>query len=104
GEALAIGRKKFWTVFGIGLAVWALGLLLAGVSVASFLACLAPLACIGFILLHLLGFYARLAEISAVVDDVGVTEGLARAWRVITANVGSVVILGVILIIVQAAV
>ncbi len=104
GEAWAIGRKKFWTVLGIGLAVWALGLLLAGLSFASFLVCLAPLACIGVILLHLLGFYARLAQIVAVSDDVGVAEALTRAWRLITTNLGALLVLGLILIIVQAVI
>jgi len=103
-QAFAIGRQKFWTVLGIGLAVWALGLLLAGLSFASFLACLVPLACFGLILLHLLGFYARLAQIAAVVDNVGVAEALARAWRLITANLGALLVMGILLIILQAGI
>lgn len=102
GEAWAVGRRKFWTVLAIGLAVWVLGLLLAGVSFISILTiCLAPLACIGFLLLALLGVYARLAQIVAVIDDVGVAEALPRAWRFITTNLGALIVMGLILVVIQ---
>lgn len=105
GEAWAVGRRKFWTVLAIGLAVWVLGLLLAGMSLISiFTLCLAPLACIGFLLIALLGVYARLAQIVAVIDDVGVAEALPRAWRFITANLGALVIMGLILVVLQGVI
>jgi hypothetical protein len=102
GEAFAIGRAKFWTVLGIGLVVWVVSLILAGASLISFLTiCLAPLACIGFLLLILLNLYARLAQIAAVHDNVGIGEALPRALRFIQANLGQVILLGLILVIIQ---
>ncbi len=103
GEAWAVGRRKFWSVLAIGLAVWVLGLLLAGVSlVTAATICLLPLACLGFLFIPVLGVYARLAQVVAVSDDVGVSEALSRAWRFITTNLASVIIMGLILVILQA--
>ena len=105
GEAWAVGRRKFWSVLVIGLAVSVLGLLLAGVSfVTALTICLLPLACIGFLLLPVLGVYARLAQIVAVVDDVGISEALSRGWRFISTNLASVIIMGLILVILQAVI
>ena len=103
GEASAFGRKYFLTVLGIGLVVWVLGLLLGFMSIFLVATlCLAPLACIGFIVIALLGVYARLAQITAISDEVGLSEALPRAWRFITANLASVLIMGLILVIIQA--
>ncbi|MCC7360790.1 MAG: hypothetical protein IT317_15010 [Anaerolineales bacterium] len=105
GEASAFGRKYFWTVLGIGLVVWVVGLALGLMSIISFLTvCLAPLACIGFIVIALLGVYARLAQITAINDAVGLSEALPRAWRFITTNLGSVFLMGLILVILQAVI
>jgi hypothetical protein len=102
GEAWAIGQRKFWTVLAIGLVLWVVGLVLAGASLITFLTvCLAPLACVGFILIALLGVFARLAQIVAVTEDVGVSEALPRAWRFVTANLGSLFLMGLILLVIQ---
>jgi hypothetical protein len=102
GEAWAIGIAKFWPVLLIGLvvAVIAIALTFSSIFLAATV-CLAPLACVGFLLVAVLGVYTRLAQIAAVVDNLGVTDALSRAWRVITANLGAVIVLGLILVIIQ---
>ena len=102
GEAFAIGRDKFWTVLGLGLVVWVLGILVAIMSVILVATlCLAPLACVGFLLLILLGLYARLAQIVAINDNVGLSEALSRTLKYSQANLGQNIILGLILVVIQ---
>jgi hypothetical protein len=105
GEAFAIGREKFWTVLGLGLVVWVLGFLLAIMSLILFATiCLAPLACVGFVLVVLLGVYARLAQIVAINDNVGLSEALSRTLKYIQANLGQLLVLGLILVVIDAVV
>lgn len=102
GEAWRVGTGKFWTVLFIGLIVWVLSLLIGGASAVAFLTvCLAPLACVGFLLIAVLSVYTLLAQIAAVVDNLSVTEALGKAWEVVRANLGSVIVLGLILVVIN---
>lgn len=99
-EAWAIGLRKFWVVFAIGLVVWVLSLLIAGAStVLAATICLAPLACVGVLLVAVLGVWTQLAQIAAVKDDLDIFAALTRAWQVIRDNLASVVVLGLILVV-----
>jgi len=101
GEAWAIGLRKFWVVFAIGLVVWIIGLLISGAStLLAATICLLPLACIGFLLVAVLGVWTQLAQIAAVKDDLDIFAALTRAWQVIRDNLASVVVLGLILVLI----
>jgi hypothetical protein len=101
GEAWAIGLRKFIVIFAIGLVVWIIGLLIAGAStLLAATICLAPLACIGFLLVAVLGVWTQLAQIAAVQDDLDIFAALTRAWQVIRDNLASVIVLGLILVVI----
>ncbi|MEP7355712.1 MAG: hypothetical protein ABI847_00570 [Anaerolineales bacterium] len=103
GEAWAIGTKNFITVLIIGLAVAILGLVVAlGSTVAVATICLAPLGCIGFLLIPVLGVFTYLAQIAAVTDHLSVGDAFGRAWQIVKANIGAIIVLGLILVIVNA--
>ena len=109
GETWQVGVSKFWTLFLIGLIPGLVSLLLAIIVIApgvilsvltlglGFL-CLIPLVCllaIGGVILNIIAYFAQIA---AVAENLGVLDALRRAWAVITANVGNIVVLGLIVI------
>src|SRR5690606_6352086 len=47
----------------------------------------------------LLGVVAYFAQIAAVVENLGVVDAVRRAWEIIRANLGSIIVLGLILIV-----
>lgn len=101
-EGWRVGLRKFWTVLAIGLAVWLLSLIIGAASTFALLTlCLAPLACVGFLLVAVLSVYTLLAQIAAVVDDLSVTDALSKAWQVVRANLSGVIALGLILVVIN---
>ena len=109
GETWQVGVSKFWTLFLIGLIPGLVSLLLAIIVIApgvilsvltlglGFL-CLIPLVCllaIGGVILNIIAYFAQIA---AVAENLGVLDALRRAWAVITANVGNIVVLGLIVL------
>ena len=105
GEAWAIGTKYFVTVLLIGLAVAILGVLIGIASVvAAATVCLLPLACLGFLLIAVLNVFTYLAQIAAVTDNLGVGDAFGRAWQMVKANIGAVVILGLILAVINGVI
>jgi hypothetical protein len=102
GQAWGAGIKHFWTVLLIGLIVAVIGILIGAASVfAAATICLTPLACIGFLLIAVLGVYTYLAQIAAVTENLSFSEALGKAWQVVQANIGPVLLLAVILIVIE---
>jgi hypothetical protein len=110
GEAWSIGLKHFWTLFLIGLVVGLVtflavvltvvpGAILTAVTFGLGALCLVPLICVLSILSIILGVVAYFAQIAAVVENLSVGEAISRAWQVIQANLGSIIVLGLILIV-----
>lgn len=112
GEAWQVGLSKFWTLFLIGLIPGLFGLLLGlliivpgvilsvltlGLGLLIFIPVVCLLAIVGVVL----SIIAYFGQIAAVVENLGVMDALRRAWAVITANVGQIVILGLILVVVS---
>jgi hypothetical protein len=115
GEAWAVGVRHFWTLFLIGLAVGLVtfllfiltivpGVLLTALTFGLGLICLLPLICLLAVVAIILSVIAYLAQIAAVVENLGVTAALSRAWEVIQANLGSIIVLGIILLLVGGVV
>jgi hypothetical protein len=105
GEAWGIGLSKFLPVFLIGLVVWVVGLLITGAStLLAATICLLPLACVGFLLVAVLGVWTQLAQIAAVKEGLDVFGALGRAWQVIRDNLASIIILGLILVVINVVV
>ena len=105
GEAWSIGTKYFITVLLIGLAVAILGLLIGLASIIAVASiCLAPLGCIGFLLIAVLNVFTYLAQIAAVTDNLSVGDAFGRAWQLVKANIGAVIILGLILAVINGVI
>ena len=105
GEAWGIGTKYFITVLLIGLAVAILGVLIGVASVVAVASiCLAPLGCIGFLLIAVLNVFTYLAQIAAVTDNLSVGDAFGRAWQLVKANIGAVIILGLILAVINGVI
>jgi hypothetical protein len=103
GQAWGAGVSHFWTVLIIGLIVAVIAIVIGIASVfAAATVCLTPLACVGFLLIAVLGVYTLLAQVAAVTENLSISEALGRALAVVQANLASVLLLGVLLIIIEA--
>jgi hypothetical protein len=127
GEALGAGLGKLGRMIGItlllygpfillGLILAALAVLIAGAaigyelsnasealepilaSLAIVIACVALLFCILLPLILLVSIFLPFAQRAAVLEDLGVTASIGRAWRVITGNLAEAVILVLLLV------
>ncbi len=105
GEAWSAGVSKFWTLFIIGLVVGVAGFVVSLMSVFAFITiCLAPLACVGVIVVIVLSVVGYPAQIAAVTENLGIGDALGRAWAVIQANVAAIIILGLILAVISGVI
>jgi hypothetical protein len=111
GQAWGAGLQNFWRLFLIGLAVGVIviaaalvtilpGIVLAVATLGIGLLCFFPLLCLFIVAAIILNIVAYFAQIAAVVENLGVMDALQRSWQVIRANVGSIIVLGLILIVV----
>ncbi len=97
-EAWSAGVSNFWRLVVIQLVVGLAGFVVVFFSViAAVTICLAPLACIGFLAVAVLGVIAYFAQIAAVTEGLQLGAALSRAWEVIKANAGPIIILGILL-------
>lgn len=105
GQAWALGLKHFWNVLLIGLLVAIAGLIV-GLFFAFplFALCLWPLRCVSFLLIPILGVFTYLAQIAAVTENLSVGEAFNRAWVVVRANLGPVIVVGLLLVIIDTVV
>jgi hypothetical protein len=113
GEAWRVGLHNFWRLFLIGLVI---GVVVIGLVVVLLLPgiffsitiigllCGLPLIFAFVVAAIVLAIVAYFAQIAAVIEDLSVTAALGRAWEVIRANLGDIIILGIVLIVAQAVV
>lgn len=112
-QAWAEGIANFGRIFLIGLVVGLVvlalflvtlvpGAVLTALTFGLGALCLIPLICVLAVVAVALNVVGNLAQIAAVVDRLSVGEALGKAWTVITANLGNVIVLGIILFIVSA--
>ena len=104
GELFSTSMPYFWRVFGlsflIGLAFFLLfvPLILLGIITAgvAFL-CLLPLICVLIPLGVVVSIVVEQANRAIVLEDLGIFDGLKRGWEIARANVGPLLIMGIIL-------
>jgi hypothetical protein len=110
GEAWATSRQHFLNLFLIGLLVFSVTFVLALVIIAPGLLltvtvigaiCGLPLICVGFLLTAALSILAYFAQIAVVVEQRSLGSAFTRAWEVIRANFGPLIILGIIIFVVR---
>jgi hypothetical protein len=99
----------FWRVFGLNLLVGIAIFLIIGLfiamgivgTVATFgllLICLLPLVCLFIPLMWLVSILLEQANIAIVVENTGVIDGLKRGWQVFRDNMGTMIVMGLILV------
>jgi hypothetical protein len=108
GELWSASLPYFWRIFGLNL-LFALAIVVIvviltilfvvlGVATAGILLlCLIPLACILVPLFWFATLVVEQANVAIVVDDLGIQAGAERAWELVRANVGPILLMGLIL-------
>jgi len=104
GELFSTSMSYFWRVFGlsflIGLVFFLLFIpfILLGVLTAglAFL-CLLPLICLLIPLGFAVSIIIEQANRAIVLEDLGILDGLKRGWEIARSNVGSLLVMGLIL-------
>lgn len=108
GELFSGSMPYFWRVFGLGLLVGLLVLVTVGALVVMGLIgtaatlgigliCLIPLICILVPVLWFISVIVEQASIAIVLEDLGVMDGLRRGWEVVRANLGTMIVMALIL-------
>lgn len=109
GELFSGSMPYFWRVFGLGLLVGLLVLIVAGVfavfaiigtaaTLGLGLICLIPLACILVPVLWFVSVIVEQASIAIVLENLGVMDGLRRGWEVVRLNLGTMIVMALILV------
>lgn len=115
GEAFQHGVGRFWRllavqlIIGLGVFLAVLILLIPGIaatvlSMGLALPCLLPLICLLVPVGLALPVYLQFTQMAIVVEGMGVGDSLRRAWEVIRANLGPVVVMALILVLGSLAV
>ena len=115
GEAFQHGVERFWRllavqlIIGLGMFIAALVLLVPGIaatvlSMGLALPCLLLLICLLLPLGLALPVYLQFTQMAIVVEGRGIADALRRAWEVIRANLGPVLVMALILILGSVAV
>ena len=108
GELFSGSMPYFWRVFGLGLLVGLLALLVGGsIAIMAILGtvatlglgliCLIPLICILVPVFWFISVIVEQASIAIVLEDLGVMDGLRRGWEVVRANLGTMIVMALIL-------
>jgi hypothetical protein len=109
GEAWRIGKANFWRLLGARAIFWAagivLGFIIAAVTITTVLGtlgvgllCLLPLLCLLIPIGALVGVYVMLTQVALVTEGLGVKEAFARSWEVLKANLGPIIVIGLIVV------
>ncbi len=104
------GTKFFWKILiiqvivGVATLILIGGFLLFGIggTILTFglgLLCLLPLLCILIPLAIVIGVYTTFTKVALIVEDLDIFTAFSRAWEVIRANVGDVIVMSLILLI-----
>jgi hypothetical protein len=108
GELFSESMPYFWRVFGLSfligllMLVVMLGLVFIGIlfGVATMgigMLCILPLICLMIPVLWAVGVVIEQANVAMVLDDLGIGDGLRRGWEVIRANLGTMILMALIL-------
>lgn len=109
GELWRDGLKYFWRVFGLNLLVGVIiflaimvlvfsGVALSIATLGLFLLCLLPLICLFIPVMWAISVVIEQANVALVVENVGITEAISRGWRVAKDNIGSMIVMSLVLL------
>jgi hypothetical protein len=108
GELFAESGRYFWRVLGLALLMFiiavgaslVIGVGTAGVALFTLglgLLCLIPFFCVLGVVAWVVEIIVRLAVIAIAGEDLGVIDGLRRAWNTVRAHLGESIVMGLIL-------
>jgi hypothetical protein len=109
GELWHDGLAYFWRVFGLNLLIGITiflaimvmifgGILLTVGTLGLFALCLLPLMCLLIPVTLAVYVVIEQANVALVVENTGITEAIKRGWQVVWANIGSMIVMSLILI------
>jgi hypothetical protein len=109
GELWRDGLAYFWRVFGlnllIGISIFLVamfmiftGILLTVGTLGLFVLCLLPLLCVMIPLVWAVYVVVEQANVALVVENIGIFEAIKRGWQVVWRNIGSMIVMSLILI------
>lgn len=125
GRAWAVGQRRFWTIFGIGILA-ALPLIIIAVIAAAMVGttvffgvtagedfwsafgplwagvalCLIPLVCIAVLVSIVFSIIRVYAERAAIIEDLGWIDAFKRGWQLLKAHIGPTIVVGIVTFIV----
>ncbi len=109
GELWRDGLAYFWRVFGlnllIGISIFlaAMIMIFAGIlltvgTLGLFALCLLPLMCLLIPLAWAVYVVVEQANVALVVENIGIIEAIKRGWQVVWRNIGSIIVMSLVLI------
>ncbi len=109
GELFRGSFPYFWRVFGLNLlffiAIFLAIMLIFGffalagvVTLGVALICLIPLICLLIPIGWFVAIIIEQANVALVVENTGIFDAVGRGWRVVSENIGEVILMGLILI------
>ncbi|HSB66468.1 MAG TPA: hypothetical protein VLD65_07810 [Anaerolineales bacterium] len=110
GELWRDGLAYFWRVFGLNLvlaliiffglvAIAFLGIILSIGTLGIFLICLIPLLCLIIPAMWLVSIIVEQANVAMVVENLDIMDAIKRGWQVFIDNIGSMIVMGIILVV-----
>ncbi len=114
GEAFNLGLQHFWRLLGIRLVFWLAGLIIGGglfiglvvfgiLTMGVGLICLIPLICllipVGLAIGLAIDAYVILTMVAAVEEEAGVFDSFKLSWDTARENLGSLIVMALILIV-----
>lgn len=114
GELWQESGRHFWQVISLWLILWLASFIVAVIlmliiaagavlTMGLLVACLLPLLCLLIPLLWLLNLVFEQATIAIIKEERGIMDALQRAWELIRANIGSYILMALILFVLQFA-
>jgi hypothetical protein len=108
GELWRDGMAYFWRVFGMNLLIGVIiflavmiiiviSAILTGVTLGIFLVCLIPLMCLLIPVWWAVYVVIEQANVALVVENLGITQAISRGWRVVWQNLGSMIVMSLVL-------
>ena len=111
GELFSESMPYFWRVFGLSLLIGLLFLLIFlpliffGVITAGIgFICILPLLCLLIPISWAVMVVIEQANAAIVLEDLGIGDGLRRGWEVVRANIGTMILMALILFIGSAVI
>jgi len=111
GEVFSESMPYFWRVFGLSLLIGLMFLLIFlpliffGVITAGIgFICIIPLLCLLIPISWAVMVVIEQANAAIVLEDLGIGDGLRRGWEVVRANIGTMIVMTLILFIGSAVV